>query len=122
MRVFVYGTLQPSGALYPTIEPYVHEFQSGRVLGYQLVVNDLVPFPGAVEADAENFVDGWLLTVDDMLLHHLDKIEGHPDFYRRRSVEVLTWDNVEATAWMYAFPTNPQGWQKSPDTAWRPDA
>ncbi|MEZ4323566.1 MAG: gamma-glutamylcyclotransferase family protein, partial [Polyangiales bacterium] len=82
-RVFVYGTLLAG-------EP------NHRVLaGARLVANartqpafelrDLGPFPGLVSGGA-HAVAGEVYEVDEATLAALDRLEGHPRFYRRTRI------------------------------------
>ncbi len=84
-RVFVYGTLLAG-------EPNHHLLARARLLcptetqpGFEL--RHLGGFPGLVRGGAQAVV-GEVYEVDDATLAALDRLEGHPTFYRRTSIAV----------------------------------
>lgn len=92
-RVFVYGTLlsgEPNHRLLATAKPLG---PARTALGYRL--HDLGSFPAMVEG-GEGAVDGELYEVDDGTLAALDRLEGHPDFYRRVPIRLATGEEVES--------------------------
>lgn len=106
-QVFVYGTLRPprSGTdsedsrYYPEIEPYVQSSMAARLP--EAVLYDLGTFPGA--GPGEDVIHGDLLSVDGRAMAVLDRIEGHPGFYRREKAWVLT-EAGRVEAWVYWAP------------------
>ena len=103
-HVFVYGTLRPPlpGApadacrYYPHIEKYVQQAVPAWVVGGALY--NLGTYPGATRGDGE--VQGNLLTVKAEALAVMDRIEGHPVFFKREKITVQT-KNGPTTAWIY---------------------
>ena len=91
-RVFVYGTLLAGEAN--------HRLLAGaRLVGegrtppvYRL--HDLGGFPGLV-ATGQHTVAGEVYEVDDATLAALDRLEGHPRWYRRTPVTLEDGDVVE---------------------------
>ncbi len=84
-RVFVYGTLLRG-------EPNHHLLADAELLGEARTepVFDLVSlgaFPAMI-AGGETAVAGEIYEVDPPTLDTLDRLEGHPRFYRRRSVRL----------------------------------
>lgn len=48
-----------------------------------------------------HFVQMELYLVDDLGLKALDALEGHPHFYEREKLEVVTAEGEEMTPWVY---------------------
>lgn len=89
--VFVYGTLKRHGAAEAVTNKEYLLYDGG--------------YPLATRADMHNQhytgkIRGQLLTVDDAELAHMDRYEGHPDFYKRELVSVHS-DGLDHEAWMY---------------------
>ena len=107
-HVFVYGTLRPpkpdtpevDTRYYPQIASYIQAVTPARVLEAELY--DLGTYPAARPGD--NVIQGDLLTVDSQALIIMDRIEGHPTFFRR--AKVLTHDSETGSteAWIYWAP------------------
>jgi gamma-glutamylcyclotransferase (GGCT)/AIG2-like uncharacterized protein YtfP len=53
-------------------------------------------------------VTGEVYTVNDATLSRLDRLEGHPDAYKREQDEVVLEDGTELIAWLY-FCDTPRG-------------
>jgi gamma-glutamylaminecyclotransferase len=90
--VFVYGTLlvgQPN-----------HRYLKGAQLLReartlpQFLLYDLGPFPGLVRG-GEYAIVGEVHQVDEPTLAMLDRLEGHPRFYRRTSIVLADGTQVE---------------------------
>jgi gamma-glutamylcyclotransferase (GGCT)/AIG2-like uncharacterized protein YtfP len=84
-KLFVYGTLKKQHSR-------SHILSAGEYLGevktlpkYTMV--DLGSFPGLLEI-GDNVVYGELYQVDNELLGICDEIEGHPNFYFRKSISL----------------------------------
>ena len=103
-HVFVYGTLRPpqpdtpadDSRYYPQVAEYVQQAKPARVLNCALY--NLGAYPGATRGNG--VVRGDLLTVRSEAMAIMDRIEGHPTFFRREKVEVQT-DNGLTKAWIY---------------------
>lgn len=97
--VAVYGTLKKGQSN--------HSLLSGsKLIGsgetpphYTLL--EMGSYPGATFGDSKLKVE--VYEVDALTLRDLDRLEGHPDFYRRTLVPIEMDDNIEYTeeAWMY---------------------
>jgi gamma-glutamylaminecyclotransferase len=46
-------------------------------------------------------VNGEVYFVDNTTLSQLDRLEGHPDMYKREQAEVVLEDGTELIAWIY---------------------
>jgi gamma-glutamylcyclotransferase (GGCT)/AIG2-like uncharacterized protein YtfP len=91
-RIFVYGTLLAG-------EPNHRLLQGSRFVGrattepgYRL--HDLGAYPAMVQA-GEGTVEGELYEIDAPTLAALDRLEGHPRFYRRVPVTLDGGEAVE---------------------------
>ncbi len=122
VHVFVYGTLRPpreetsleDSRFYPQIIPYVRGVRSARLP--EAVLYDLGGYPAA--RPGEGVVNGDLLTVEPSALAMMDRIEGHPAFFRRRR-EVVQTANSTVDAWVYWGPENlPEGKQRIASGDW----
>ncbi|CAM4542695.1 gamma-glutamylcyclotransferase family protein [Myxococcus xanthus] len=96
-RVFVYGTLL-SG------EPNHRLLRGARLIGPartqpRFTLYDYGPFP-ALASRGTHAVEGEVYEVDALMLAALDKLEGHPYFYERKSITLDGAGRVEA----YLFP------------------
>jgi gamma-glutamylcyclotransferase (GGCT)/AIG2-like uncharacterized protein YtfP/general stress protein 26 len=105
--VFVYGTLRPPQAdtvtedsrYYFEVEPYVRAAIPARLPAAEIY--DLGTYPGAISGTGE--VQGDLLKVTPTALKIMDRLEGHPNFFRRAKTKVFT-DTGTAVAWVYWAP------------------
>lgn len=101
--MFVYGTLM-SG------------FSNNRLLSnsqlvdrgtteeeYTLAVTSR-PFPFLMEEDGNNYVSGEIYKVDEKTLNAIDQLEGHPEWYERKVVSIVTELGDKLQAWAYFMP------------------
>ena len=96
--IFVYGILKNNpGAV------------SARVHGFRMI--DMGHFPAAIPSCGNDTLIGELIHVDDARVKRFDMIEGHPNFYRRQGVKVVTADCEEVDAEMYVI--NEAYWERS---------
>lgn len=103
-KVFVYGTLRPplpntpanDVRYYPKIAAHVQSATPAQLLNGALY--DLGTYPGVTRG--ADVVHGELLTVNAGALPIMDRIEGHPIFFRREKTDIHT-DNGPVTAWIY---------------------
>ena len=105
--MFVYGTLM-SG------------FSNNKMVDMQLSNNKLVdrgtteeeytlavtslPFPFLMEEDGNNYVSGEIYKVDEKTLNAIDQLEGHPEWYERKVVSIVTELGDKLKAWAYFMP------------------
>jgi gamma-glutamylaminecyclotransferase len=99
--VFTYGTLMQGEGNHR-----VMVWAGGRYVGEArtaaaFTLLHLGGFPGVV-AEGDQAVTGEVYEVAD--LRPLDRLEGHPNFYRREQVEVTTASGQTVTAWVYLLP------------------
>lgn len=95
--VFVYGTLLRGESNHDLLKnaEFVGEAQTSPE--YDLV--NLGAFPGMV-AGGETGIKGEIFSVNDVTLKALDRLEGHPVFYRRTMLKLKGFGAVEG----YLFP------------------
>lgn len=98
-KVFVYGTLRKGECNHNYI-------QESTFLG-DAVSKDAVFFlsgqgavPCLMEGIAGNKIKGELYSIDDETLDCIDRLEGHPNVYRRFR-KVFECDDEEHIAWVY---------------------
>ena len=56
---------------------------------------DLGGFPGVVE-EGNNAIMGEIYEISSLTLSRLDQLEGHPQFYRRKYIELQSEIQIEA--------------------------
>jgi gamma-glutamylcyclotransferase (GGCT)/AIG2-like uncharacterized protein YtfP len=93
VRVFVYGTLRPGQRLYQVIRPHVISTQLDHIQG-DLYFADSGWYPVAV--DGEGTITGLVLRIPKHVLSILDRVEGHPDLFERRTVTTASGTECEA--------------------------
>jgi gamma-glutamylaminecyclotransferase len=99
-RVFVYGTLK-----YGQSNNGILQGAGAEILGHtrvpDYVLVNMGQFPGAVKLSAGGWqIYGEVWECDDETLHVLDRLEGHPEFYKRVEVEAAPFGKV----FMYELP------------------
>lgn len=100
LPVFAYGTLQPGESRWRHMEPHVIDHRPDSAVGRR--VDTGLGFPGMVPDDAST-IHGTLLRVRPesrhQLIHLLDSIEGHPDFYQRNLLRLHSGELAWAYLW-----------------------
>lgn len=102
--VFVYGTLKRNHANHRIIA----QDESAKCVFYDAFIKgemfDLGQYP-AVVLSGKGVVFGELWYVDSATLHRMDKLEGHPDYYKRVLVPLLGAEkNTQGyVAWVYVM-------------------
>ena len=71
-------------------------------------MRDYGGFPAVYKIDDGNWIKGELYSVDDKILAHTDRLEGHPDWYKREKVDVLVGELLE-DAEMYVMQREVRG-------------
>jgi len=94
-KVFVYGSLLFGLGNHGLL-------RNSRLLGEDetkdlvYTMYDLGNFPGVV-LEGKDRIYGEVYEVDDLVFHNLDTLEGYPNFYSRKEVDLVH----NGTAWMY---------------------
>lgn len=107
--IFVYGTLKRGWGNNAIIHDQT--FMSEAItLEHKFSMFSLGGFPGVVAGDKQ--IKGELWEVDDTAFARCDRLEGHPNFYKRELIHVNNdaWtDTVEA--WIYIYQGSVEGRQ-----------
>ena len=105
--VFVYGTLKKGFGNHRLLTKAKFIANACIFDGKML---DLGAFPALVEGDMD--IEGELYEVDKATFAALDRLEGHPTFYKRKRVEAYfstdEYDMATAEAWCYFLSKNSQ--------------
>lgn len=101
-RVFVYGSLRFSLGLHRAIDPNTSRFVGeGTLRGFSMVDLGGIPAIGETVLDGTSGeVIGEVYEVDADTLRDLDRIEGHPHYYRRVQRELTNGEVVD----VYTYP------------------
>ena len=94
MRIFVYGTLLTG---FGNWERFLKDKAYYRGLGETLPVYTMLnlgSFPGVIEGGS-TAIKGEIFEVDAQTLARLDRLEGHPNFYRRTPITLADGRPVE---------------------------
>jgi gamma-glutamylcyclotransferase (GGCT)/AIG2-like uncharacterized protein YtfP len=103
--VFVYGTLKRGCSNHFFLEE-ARCLGRGRTLhAYALYEGE---YPFVIREEHLTPIQGEVYEVDGQTLQRLDRLEEHPDYYRRDQVDVVLEDGSKLLAWLYFFPT-PRG-------------
>lgn len=97
--LFVYGTLMPGHLRWGVIEPHAVGWRPAAVEGH--LYDSGQGWPAAVFAPGDDLVRGWAVDlrpeVADVVLAHLDEVEGVADgLFRRVEVALLGGEPVVA--------------------------
>ena len=97
MRVFVYGTLLRGQGNHHLLKTARYEGQARTRAAYRM--HSLGGFPGVVAVtDGPEAIEGEVYFVDAATLARLDRLEGHPRFYRRTVIALA--DGTRATTYL----------------------
>lgn len=103
--IAVYGTLKKGFSNYYAYLSDSNYICKGKTsMKYPLVVDGL---PYLIEAPGiGHFVDVDIFKVTEACLQRLDRLEGHPNFYKRKQIEIKTLRGNYITCWVYFNMTN----------------
>jgi len=99
-KVFVYGTLRSGRARNGVLEG--SQLLGRILLTARLQLVNLGPFPALIPCGRPLRTMGEVYEVSDEVLALLDRIEGHPDFYKRIEIETQF-----GRAWVYVIASLP---------------
>ena len=111
-RVFVYGTLRAGEPNHRLLHGYEQVATLRTAPTFELV--NLGAFP-AVTRGGSTAVVGEVYEVWSDTLADLDHLEGHPDFYRRETIELE--DGSEVSAYLMR-PADARGYRSIPTGDW----
>jgi gamma-glutamylcyclotransferase (GGCT)/AIG2-like uncharacterized protein YtfP len=106
IKVFVYGTLKSSYHNNYLLEG--SQFISEAIsVGKYWLIDGGIPYAMPPSNDdwqgLEYPIKGELWEVEDHVLHRLDQLEGHPDWYKRAFRKFRIDEYVEEDAWIYEY-------------------
>lgn len=96
-KVFVYGTLKKGFYNHRLLNGY--EPKQAKAPGINLYEGSSYPFAKRGPGTAI----GEVYEVDDQTMNRLDRLEGHPSFYKREETKVFCEGEFEE-AWIYLYP------------------
>jgi gamma-glutamylcyclotransferase (GGCT)/AIG2-like uncharacterized protein YtfP len=102
--VFVYGSLKRGHYNHALLAAARFVCDAKTAPEYRLF--DAGYYPAMVEDRAGISIQGEVFEVDDPMLARLDRLEGHPDYYRRERIEVEGFDRP---VWGYLFTRETEG-------------
>ena len=99
--IFVYGTLRKGMGNHHLLEGSGFLGMGETVVRYGMYV-----LPGGIpyvkrRSGMKAVIVGEVYEVDEDTLRRIDRLEGHPDFYRRRLVPVMLNTEEKIRAWLY---------------------
>ncbi len=97
--IFVYGTLRKGHRNHRLLE-------NSEFVGYAITKDKYSLFvdgiPYVVKIPVSK-IKGEVYRIDKHTLEKLDRLEGHPDFYKRERIDVVINDRI-IKAWIYFYP------------------
>lgn len=108
-RIFVYGTLKNGFYFHDSFlggEKSVFLGKAVTSTDFTLYIDSL---PNMVREVSDNGVKGEVYEVSEEVLKALDKLEGHPNFYKRDMIEVNLGDDKKINVWAYVRPYHYRG-------------
>lgn len=109
MKVFVYGTLRKELGNHYLLQDSVFLGTGLTIDHYAMFESSLghsIPYVVKLNPAIKDFgvcVEGELYEVDDLTLGNLDRLEGHPGWYKREYVDI-DLDGETIKAMMYMMP------------------
>jgi gamma-glutamylaminecyclotransferase len=99
--LFVYGTLKRGFDNHHILANSNFVSTAQTLHGYPLICANKA-FPYLIDAEGEGFcVDGEVYEVTHQTMLRLDELEGYPDHYTRREIEVVLEDKTVVKAAVY---------------------
>ena len=100
-KIFAYGTLRRGFHNFRLLED--SKFLGNATTAPEFTMLHLGGFPGIVRG-GETTIHGEVFEVDEPTLQRLDRLEGHPNFYRREETAVTLEDGNELPVSLYVLP------------------
>lgn len=108
-HVFVYGTLKQGHGNNRLLRTAAFVGRGETVKPFQMRSTGGFPVVFDTNDGERASIAGEVYEVHDEHMHHMDQLEGHPDWYRRQEVVVDVSDTgIQQTCWMYVG--TPGGW------------
>ena len=116
-NVFVYGSLLRG------LQNHRRYLEGQELVGHGCIpgrIYSLGYFPGLKPALLpDQTVKGELYSVDPECRERLDRLEGHPNFYRRERVTVDLENGARSQAWVYVYQATPRASDLVESGDWR---
>ena len=111
-KVFVYGTLKMGFGNHRLLEN--SELLGEETTDPRYTMVSLGGFPGVLKG-GNTKIHGEVYAVNELTMKHLDRLEGYPNFYNRKTIETKYGD-----AWIYYLPRDQYlGYCKVEDGVWK---
>lgn len=118
VKIFVYGTLRKGYGLHSqclTNSKFLGDAET--VEKYAMYVNAI---PYVIKDDKVSTIKGEVYLVDPYTLEAIDRIEGHPNWYRREKIKVKYNTGKTDKAWLYFSRQRSGDLFEEGDYNWRP--
>jgi len=99
--IFVYGTLKEGYGNNHLLEGAEFLGPGKTLEKYSLYVSGI---PFVFKGKAVSHIYGELYRVKELTLKRIDRLEGHPEWYRRDEIQTVTEEGRNLTAWLYFYP------------------
>ena len=100
-NLFTYGTLMQGFSNHYLLKRAEWVGAAKTLEKYSLYESGI---PFVFKDESVSHIYGELYLVDELTLKIIDRLEGHPVWYRREEVQVITEKEVNVTAWLYFYP------------------
>ena len=100
--VFVYGTFMQGGGHHSIISEQLCLGAATTKYHYTMSAR-FHPFVSDIKGVQSSKIHGELYLVNEQVLKAIDKIEGHPNYYKRKQIYVFI-NGDPYRAWMYFYP------------------
>ena len=94
----------------------------GVTLNYMTMYASVIPFVVDCEEEEMGYeIHGEVYEVDSYTMSQLDRLEGHPEWYKRREERIILndYDGVHMDAWIYMMPELDRQTNRLPDGDYR---
>lgn len=105
--VFVYGTLMSGFGNNQLLKNATLMEYASTEDEYTLVISGFIPF--LIDNDGGDYVVGEVYKINEKTLKNLDDLEGHPNWYERRVINVVSDVGDRFKVWAYFMPVRPKG-------------
>ena len=99
--LFVYGTLKRKFHNHYLLESSKY-LGNGHTKSKYALYESSIPF--VIKDEHVSVIYGELYEINNETLKRLDRLEGHPNWYCREQVEIITESGQTMTAWLYFYP------------------
>lgn len=99
--LFVYGTLKRNFHNHYLLKTSQY-LGTGHTKNKYAMYATSIPF--VVKSEQVSNIYGELYVVNDKTLKQLDRLEGHPTWYCREEIQIITEAKQTINAWLYFYP------------------